>query len=177
MGPPACPHCQDPPRCPAHLQERPHLRNPADHWTSPHPPDCPPANCPRDPHPHCPGCFPSCCYPCPRCLPCPSCCSCCCPSYRCLSSIPSADQYLKDNQRENCTILCAVSDFLRHTRLYSRKVGVSRWLFLVFLRTTSNVSVLLQYVVTTSRTSGIFLLLNVLYVRYRRELFINKSVL
>merc|ERR1711982_10716 len=165
----------------------PHLRNPAHHWTSPHPPDCPPANCPRDPHPHSPGCFPGCCHPCPRCLPCPSCCSCCCPrchcclcccpSHRCLSNIPSANQYLKDNQREDCTILCAVSDFLRHTRLYSRKVGVSRWLFLVFLRITSNVSVLLQYVVTTSRTSGIFSLLNVLYVRYRRELFINKSVL
>merc|ERR1711964_860928 len=27
--PPACPHCQDPPRCPAHLQNRPLLRNPA----------------------------------------------------------------------------------------------------------------------------------------------------
>merc|ERR1712013_519643 len=125
--PPACPHCQDPPRCPAHLQERPHLRNPAHYWTSPHPPDCPPANCPRDPHPHSPGCFPGCCHPCPRCVPCPSCCSCCrprchcclcccpsgscclcccppcprclrcCPSYRCLSSTPSANQYLKDN--------------------------------------------------------------------------------
>ena len=116
--------------------------------------------------PHCSCCCPSC-----------PCCLCCCPSNCCLSSTPRADQYLKENQRENCTILCAVSDFLRHTRLYSRKVGVSRWLFLVFLRTTSNVSVLLQYVVTTSRTSGIFLLLNVLYVRYRRELFINKSVL
>jgi len=46
-----------------------------------------------------------------------------------------------------------------------------------FLRTTSNVSVVLQYDVTTSITSGLFLLLNVLYVRYRRELFINKSVL
>merc|ERR1719320_360985 len=113
-------------------------------------------------------CLRSCPY-CPRCLR-------CCPSHRCLNNISSANQYLKDNQRENCTILCAVSDFLRHTRLYSRKAGVSRWLFLFFLRTTSNVSVLLQYVVTTSRTSGIFLLLNVLYVRYRRELFINKSV-
>merc|ERR1711962_1127001 len=111
----ACPHCQDPPRSPAHLQERPHLRNPAHHWTCPHPPDCPPANCPRDPHPHCPGCLPcpsccSCC--CPRCHCCLRCCSrcccsccccsccrpncpcclCCCPSHRCLSSIPSVDQ-------------------------------------------------------------------------------------
>merc|ERR1711962_218934 len=79
----ACPHCQDPPRSPAHLQERPHLRNPAHHWTCPHPPDCPPANCPRDPHPHCPGCVPGCCHPSPRCLPCPSCCSCCCPRCHC----------------------------------------------------------------------------------------------
>merc|ERR1719474_2402094 len=77
--PPACPHCQDPPRSPAHLQERPHLRDPAHHWTCPHPSDCPPANCPRDPHPHCPGCVPGCCHPSPRCLTCPSCCSCCCP--------------------------------------------------------------------------------------------------
>ena len=46
-----------------------------------------------------------------------------------------------------------------------------------FLRTASNVSVVLQYDVTTSITSGLVLLLNVLYVRYRRELFINKSVL
>merc|ERR1712055_1279996 len=50
---------------PAHLQERPHLRNPAHHWTCPHPPVCPPANCPRDPHPHCPGCAPGCCHPSP----------------------------------------------------------------------------------------------------------------
>merc|ERR1711975_169849 len=71
--------------------------------------------------------------------------------------------------------LCAVSEFLRHTKLYNRKVGVSWWLFLVSLRTTSNVSSALQYDVTTSITSGIFLLLNVHYVRYRRELFINKS--
>merc|ERR1712212_514714 len=124
---PPCPHCQNPPRCPAHLQERPHLRNPAHHRTCP--------------HPHCPGCFPGCCHPSPRCLPCPSCCSCCCPSchcclrrcsrcccscccpncpcclrccpccprclrccpsYRCLSSTPNVDQYLK--VRENCTL-------------------------------------------------------------------------
>merc|ERR1719474_2379326 len=63
------------------------------------------------------------------------------------------------------------------TKLYNRKVGVSWWLFLVSLRTTSNVSLALQYDVTTIITSGIFLLLNVHYVRYRRELFINKSVL
>jgi len=73
--------------------------------------------------------------------------------------------------------LCAVSDFLRHTQLYNRKVGVSWSLFLVLLRIASNVSNALQYDVTTSITSGLFLLLNVLYVRYRRELFINKSVL
>merc|ERR1719435_179354 len=73
--------------------------------------------------------------------------------------------------------LCAVSEFLRHTKLYNRKVGVSWWLFLVSLRTTSNVSLALQYDVTTIITSGFFLLLNVHYVRYRRELFINKSVL
>merc|ERR1712002_758439 len=92
-----------------------------------------------------------------------------CPKY---SSVPKSE-----SERELYNVPCAVSDFLRHTRLYNRKVGVSWWLFLVFLRTTSNVSVLLQYVVTTSITSGLFLLLNVLYVRYRRELFINKSVL
>merc|ERR1712106_1202072 len=73
--------------------------------------------------------------------------------------------------------LCAVSDFLRHTKLYNRRVGVSWWLFLVFLRIASNVSNALQYDVTTSITSGLFSLLNVLYSRYRRELFINKSVL
>merc|ERR1712086_38568 len=73
--------------------------------------------------------------------------------------------------------LCAVSDFLRHTKLYNRRVGVSWWLFLVSLRIASNVSNALQYDVTTSITSGLFSLLNVLYSRYRRELFINKSVL
>merc|ERR1712179_145012 len=80
-------------------------------------------------------------------------------------------------ERELYCVPCAVSDFLRHTRLYNRKVGVSWWLFLVSLRTASNVSNTLQYDVTTSITSGLFLLLNVLYVRYCRELFINKSVL
>merc|ERR1711972_88904 len=88
------------------------------------------------------------------------------------SSVPKSER-----ERELYCVPCAVSDFLRHTRLYNRKVGVSWWLFLVSLRTTSNVSNALQYDVTTSITSGIFLLLNVLYVRYRRELFINKSVL
>merc|ERR1712157_402641 len=88
------------------------------------------------------------------------------------SSVPKSE-----TERGLYHVPCAVSDFLRHTRLYNRKVGVSWWLFLVFLRTASNVSNALQYDVTTSITSGIFLLLNVLYVRYRRELFINKSVL
>merc|ERR1712106_798388 len=45
--------------------------------------------------------------------------------------------------------LCAVSDFLRHTKLYNRRVGVSWWLFLVSLRIASNVSNALQYDVTT----------------------------
>merc|ERR1719320_537822 len=75
------------------------------------------------------------------------------------SSVPKSE-----SERELYNVLCAVSDFLRHTRLYNRKVGVSWWLFLVFLRTTSNVSVLLQYDVTTSITSGLFLLLNVSYM-------------
>merc|ERR1712121_579485 len=88
------------------------------------------------------------------------------------SSVPKSE-----TERGLYHVPCAVSEFLRHTRLYNRKVGVSWWLFLVFLRTASNVSNALQYDVTTSITSGIFLLLNVLYVRYRRELFINKSVL
>merc|ERR1719250_607453 len=56
------------------------------------------------------------------------------------SSVPKSE-----SERELYNVPCAVSDFLRHTRLYNRKVGVSWWLFLVFLRTTSNVSVLLQY--------------------------------
>merc|ERR1719308_799221 len=59
------------------------------------------------------------------------------------SSVPKSE-----SERELYNVPCAVSDFLRHTRLYNRKVGVSWWLFLVFLRTTSNVSVLLQYDVT-----------------------------
>merc|ERR1712173_102820 len=80
------------------------------------------------------------------------------------SSVPKSE-----TERELYHVPCAVSEFLRHTRLYNRKVGVSWWLFLVFLRTASNVSNALQYDVTTSITSGIFLLLNVLYVRYRRE--------
>merc|ERR1719445_1935214 len=75
------------------------------------------------------------------------------------SSVPKSE-----SERELYNVPCAVSDFLRHTRLYNRKVGVSWWLFLVFLRTTSNVSVLLQYDVTTSITSGLFLLLNVFYM-------------
>merc|ERR1712106_987629 len=199
---------------PAHLQEHPYLRNPGYQRTRPYPPDCPPANCSRNPHPHRSGCFPGCGHPSSRCCPCPSCrrsrcpsCSCClcccpcccwicwswiwsrswicwscpwshrrCPSRCCLSSgYQNFHQYLK-------VILsglyrsCAVSDFLRHTQLYNRKVGVSWSLFLVLLRITSNVSNALQYDVTTSITSGLFLLLNVLYIRYRRELFINKSV-
>merc|ERR1712106_737267 len=85
------------------------------------------------------------------------------------SSVPKSERGL-------CR-LCAVSDFLRHTKLYNRRVGVSWWLFLVSLRIASNVSNALQYDVTTSITSGLFSLLNVLYSRYRRELFINKSVL
>merc|ERR1739838_640168 len=64
---PPCPTCPDPPRCPAHLQEHPYLRNPAHQWTSPYPPDCPPANCSRNPHPHRPGCFPGCGPPSSRC--------------------------------------------------------------------------------------------------------------
>merc|ERR1719474_586330 len=88
-----------------------------------------------------------------------------------LSSVPKSEPEI------GLYRLCAVSEFLRHTKLYNRKVGVSWWLFLVSLWTTSNVSLALQYDVTTIITSGIFLLLNVHYVRYRRELFINKSVL
>merc|ERR1711909_143392 len=79
------------------------------------------------------------------------------------SSVPKSER-----ERELYCVPCAVSDFLRHTRLYNRKVGVSWWLFLVSLRTASNVSNTLQYDVTTSITSGLFLLLNVLYVRYCR---------
>merc|ERR1712128_140375 len=89
-----------------------------------------------------------------------------CPKF---SSVPKSERGLYR--------LCAVSDFLRHTKLYNRRVGVSWWLFLVSLRIVSNVSNALQYDVTTSITSGLFSLLNVLYSRYRRELFINKSVL
>merc|ERR1712198_68704 len=63
----SCPHCQDPPRCSASLQEHPYLRNPGYLWTRPYSPDCSPANCPRDPHSHRPGCLPGCCHPCPRC--------------------------------------------------------------------------------------------------------------
>merc|ERR1711913_79525 len=90
---------------------------------------------------------------------------------------PKSSSVPKSERERELYVPCAVSDFLRHTRLYNRKVGVSWWLFLVSLRTASNVSNALQYDVTTSITSGLFLLLNVLYVRYRRELFINKSVL
>merc|ERR1712128_97405 len=89
-----------------------------------------------------------------------------CPKF---SSVPKSERGLYR--------LCAVSDFLRHTKLYNRRVGVSWWLFLVSLRIASNVSNALQYDVTTSITSGLFSLLNVLYSRYCRELFINKSVL
>merc|ERR1712173_368743 len=51
------------------------------------------------------------------------------------SSVPKSE-----TERGLYHVPCAVSDFLRHTRLYNRKVGVSWWLFLVFLRTASNVS-------------------------------------
>merc|ERR1711913_79654 len=80
---------------------------------------------------------------------------------------PKSSSVPKSERERELYVPCAVSDFLRHTRLYNRKVGVSWWLFLVSLRTTSNVSNALQYDVTTSITSGLFLLLNVLYVRYR----------
>merc|ERR1712106_977425 len=49
-----------------------------------------------------------------------------------LSSVPKSERGLYR--------LCAVSDFLRHTKLYNRRVGVSWWLFLVSLRIASNVS-------------------------------------
>merc|ERR1712055_1281102 len=143
----------------------------------------------------CPGCLPGCPHPSPCCFSCPSCCcwlcwcpncpwslrccpSCCCCSPRCCclsSSSQNFPQYLKVIL-SGLYRLCAVSDNLRHTRLYNRRVGVSWWLFLVLLRIASNVSTALQYDVTTSNTSGFVLLLNVLCVRYRRELFINKSV-
>merc|ERR1712098_965034 len=45
------------------------------------------------------------------------------------SSVPKSE-----TERGLYHVPCAVSDFLRHTRLYNRKVGVSWWLFLVFLR-------------------------------------------
>merc|ERR1719500_1468819 len=48
------------------------------------------------------------------------------------SSVPKSER-----ERELYCVPCAVSDFLRHTRLYNRKVGVSWWLFLVSLRTAS----------------------------------------
>merc|ERR1712173_569101 len=48
------------------------------------------------------------------------------------SSVPKSE-----TERGLYHVPCAVSDFLRHTRLYNRKVGVSWWLFLVFLRTAS----------------------------------------
>merc|ERR1712173_134894 len=56
------------------------------------------------------------------------------------SSVPKSE-----TERGLYHVPCAVSDFLRHTRLYNRKVGVSWWLFLVFLRAASNVSNALQY--------------------------------
>merc|ERR1711915_71307 len=56
-----------------------------------------------------------------------------------LSSVPKSEPEI------GLYRLCAVSEFLRHTKLYNRKVGVSWWLFLVSLRTTSNVSLALQY--------------------------------
>merc|ERR1712106_380084 len=59
-----------------------------------------------------------------------------------LSSVPKSERGLYR--------LCAVSDFLRHTKLYNRRVGVSWCLFLVSLRIASNVSNALQYDVTTS---------------------------
>merc|ERR1712106_515424 len=46
-----------------------------------------------------------------------------CPKF---SSVPKSERGLYR--------LCAVSDFLRHTKLYNRRVGVSWWLFLVSLR-------------------------------------------
>merc|ERR1712002_1263827 len=100
---------------------------------------------------------------------------------RCLPKLSSSVP--KTKSERDLYIPCAVRNehYLRHTRLYwnnnYRKVGVSWWLFLlVFLRTTSNVSLALQYDITTSLTSGSYLLWNVPYFRYRRELFINKSV-
>merc|ERR1719341_1160251 len=94
-----------------------------------------------------------------------------------LKHIPKFSSVPKSETERGLYRLCAVSEFLRLTYLYNRRVGVSWWLFLVFLRIASNVSNALQYDVTTSITSGLFSLLNVLYFRYRRELFINKSVL
>merc|ERR1719341_2284559 len=94
-----------------------------------------------------------------------------------LKHIPKFSSVPKSETERGLYRLCAVSEFLRHTYLYNRRVGVSWWLFLVFLRIAINVSNALQYDVTTSITSGLFSLLNVLYFRYRRELFINKSVL
>ena len=63
-----------------------------------------------------------------------------------------------------------------------RKVGPPWWLLIISPReNTSNVLVMLQlqYDITTSysKTSGIMLNVLHIFVRYRRELFINKSVL
>merc|ERR1719341_22407 len=99
------------------------------------------------------------------------------PQQSLLKHVPKFSSVPKSETERGLYRLCAVSEFLRHTYLYNRRVGVSWWLFLVFLRIASNVSNALQYDVTTSITSGLFSLLNVLYFRYRRELFINKSVL
>merc|ERR1711913_126097 len=63
---------------------------------------------------------------------------------------PKSSSVPKSERERELYVPCAVSDFLRHTRLYNRKVGVSWWLFLVSLRTASNVSNALQYDVTTS---------------------------
>merc|ERR1712121_3748 len=69
---------------------------------------------------------------------------------RCLPKLSSSVP--KTKSERDLYIPCAVRNehYLRHTRLYwnnnYRKVGVSWWLFLlVFLRTTSNVSLALQY--------------------------------
>merc|ERR1711994_373868 len=82
---PACPYCQDPPCCPAHLPGCACACPGPRHRCCQDPPDCPPADRARDQDPHCPAGQPCerrsrrCCPPCRRC----SCSRRCCPLCRC----------------------------------------------------------------------------------------------
>merc|ERR1712179_782153 len=78
------------------------------------------------------------------------------------SSVPKSER-----ERELYCVPCAVSDFLRHTRLLNRKVGVSWWLLLFQAMSRPSITSHNNFRISSSNVP--------VYCRFCRELFINTS--